>query len=128
MALKERITQIDEIWSVRAELENTKEELMNSQNLLMWWYLFSLWPRENCFHVRVEMLVVTRFLCSCRTVCLKGWIYCCKPYYWGWYLFSWILSWRGLECAVHIEYSRQPFFLCSIAGVFLCWKDSEIGR
>lgn len=35
MALKERIIQTDEIWSVRAELESTKEKLMDSQNFPM---------------------------------------------------------------------------------------------
>lgn len=65
MALKERIIQTDGIWSVRAELENAKEKLMNSQNLPMGSCLFSLWPRES-FLVRAEMLVVTCFLYSCR--------------------------------------------------------------
>lgn len=67
MALKERITQIDEIWSARAELEDTKEKLIDSQNLPMDSCLFSLWPRENCFLVIVEMLV-TCFPCSCSSL------------------------------------------------------------
>lgn len=82
MALEERITQIDEIWNVRAELENTKGKVMDGQNLPVGSCLFCLWPREDCFLVRAEMLVVTCFLYSCRTVCLKDWIYHCKPFYW----------------------------------------------